>query len=409
MGLFSKKRTDGITYDGQGEERSGFIDNVFYNLEKGCLLKRHPYDNLSTKAKVTVQEGQAMVFCSEGMYSDTFQPGRHELSTNNVPFLQSITNIPFGGESAFKTTLFVVSATRQRVADDKGWGVGLTVRDFTFGDEGVTIKIGSYGSYEFRIVNPIAFIREYSGTQHEIWIDEFAAEFTSSVAQRVKPLLSRYFSQQRISITEANNYLLEVSDYVRKELNGYFVDYGVEISKFDVEAINPNENDENYQRIIAAQRAGGEMDFESRARARARAREGYTYQQERQFDVMQGAAQNEGMAGQTMGAGMGLGMGFGVGGAMGAQMQQMSNVMGAQPAAPVPPPPPVAVMYHVLVGGAQQGPYDMATLQTLVQQGALTPATMVWTAGMPQWAAAQTRPDLAPLFGAVPPPPPPMP
>ena len=58
MRLFNKQRTDGITYDGQGEERVGFIDNVFYNLEKGLLLKRHPYDNLSTNAKVTVQEGQ---------------------------------------------------------------------------------------------------------------------------------------------------------------------------------------------------------------------------------------------------------------------------------------------------------------------------------------------------------------
>ena len=56
MGLFTKQRSDGATYDGQGEERVGFIDNVFYNLEKGLLLKRHPYDNLSTNAKVTVQE-----------------------------------------------------------------------------------------------------------------------------------------------------------------------------------------------------------------------------------------------------------------------------------------------------------------------------------------------------------------
>ncbi len=411
MGLFSKQRTDGITYDGQGAERVGIIDNVFYNLEKGCLLQRYPYDNLSTKAKVTVQEGQEMVFCSEGMYSDTFRPGRYELSTNNVPFLQNIVNLATGGNSAFKTTLFVLNTTRQRVADDNGWGVGLTVKDYSFGDEGVTIKIGSYGSYEFRISNAIAFIREYSGTQHEILLSDFVGEFTSAVAQRVKPLISRYFSQQRISVTEANDYLNDVSDFVKKEINAYFEEYGIQITRFDVEAINPNEEDENYQRIVAAQTAGGETDFESRARARARAREGYTYQQERQFDVMEGAAQNEGSAGQMMGAGMGMGMGFGVGGAFGAQMGQMAGVMNAQPVQPqntaTPPPPPVATVYHILVNGAQQGPYDLTTLHTLAQQGTLTPATMVWTAGMPQWAAANSRPDLAPLFGAVPPPPPP--
>ena len=133
MGLFNfgKPRTDGQTFDGQGTERTGFIDNVFVNLEKGCLLQRYPYDNLSTCAKVTVQEGQQMVFMSEGMYSDLFLPGSHTLTTNNVPFLEKIMNIPFGGNSAFKTTLFTVSTKRQRFAgEDAGWGVGLTVRDF---------------------------------------------------------------------------------------------------------------------------------------------------------------------------------------------------------------------------------------------------------------------------------------
>ena len=210
MGLFNfnKPRTDGQTFDGQGTERTGFIDNVFVNLEKGCLLQRYPYDNLSTCAKVTVQEGQQMVFMSEGMYSDTFLPGSHTLTTNNVPFLEKIMNIPFGGGSAFKTTLFCVSTKRQRFAgDDAGWGVGLTIRDYTLSDEGITIKVGAYGSYEFRITNAIAFIREYSGTEHEIWLDDLANEFSSAISQRVTPTLSKFFSQRKVSITEVNNYL----------------------------------------------------------------------------------------------------------------------------------------------------------------------------------------------------------
>lgn len=407
MGFFNKQRTDGVTYDGQGAERVGIIDNVFHNLEKGCLLKRHPYDNLSTKAKVTVQEGQVMVFCSEGMYSDTFQPGRHELSTNNVPFLQNIVNLVTGGESAFKTTLFVTSTTRQR---NNEWGVGLLVNDYTLGDEGTPIHVGAYGEYEFRITNAIAFIREYSGTQHEILVEDFANEFSSAVSQRVTPLISKFFSQQHTSITAVNNSLFDVAAFVKKELNLYFEEYGIEITNFDVAEIHPNEDDENYKRIMSMKTKAAEMDIESSALARKRQREGYNYQQERQFDVMQSAAQNEGSAGQMMGAGMGLGMGFGMGGAFGTQMGQMAGVMNAQPiqpqAAAVPPPPPAATTYHVLINGAQQGPYDLNTLRTLVQQGTLTPATLVWTAGMPQWDAAQNRPDLGGLFGAVPPPPP---
>lgn len=212
-GLFKNLRSQGSTYDGQGDERKGFIDNIYVNLEKGCLVHRYPYDNLSTHAKVTVQEGHQMVFMSDGMYSDLFLPGRHTLSTNNIPFLEKIVKIPYGGESAFKTSLFVVSTIRQRLAgDDAGWGVGLTIRDYTLSDEGVTIKVGAYGSYEFRITNAIAFIREYMGTRHDIYLNDFTSEFSSAVSQRVTSSISKYFSRNKTGITEVNNYLSDVSN-----------------------------------------------------------------------------------------------------------------------------------------------------------------------------------------------------
>lgn len=412
MGLFNfnKPRTDGQTFDGQGTERTGFIDNVFVNLEKGCLLQRYPYDNLSTRARVTVQEGQQMVFMSEGMYSDTFLPGSHTLTTNNVPFLEKIMNFPFGGESAFKTTLFCVSTKRQRFAgEDAGWGVGLTIRDYTLSDEGITLKVGAYGSYEFRITNAIAFIREYSGTEHEIYLDDFAKEFSSAISQRVTPTLSKFFSQRKTSITEVNNFLMEVSDFAKGEINEYLEDYGIELTKFDVEAINPIESDPNYQKILAAQTEAGAMDLESRALARKRQREGYNYQQERQFDVMETAAGNQGSAGQMMGAGMGVGMGFGMGGAFGGMMGQMAQgAMTAQPQM-TPPPMPQAMQIHVFVNNQQMGPFDMNGLSQLAAQGQLTPATLVWKAGMPQWAAASTLPELSGFFAPPTPPTPPVP
>ena len=34
MGFFNKQRTDGRTYDGQGEERKGFIDRISMEKQK---------------------------------------------------------------------------------------------------------------------------------------------------------------------------------------------------------------------------------------------------------------------------------------------------------------------------------------------------------------------------------------
>lgn len=408
MGLFDKLRSKRETYDGQGDERSGLIDNIFVNLERGCLVHRYPYDNLSTRAKVTVQEGQQMVFMSEGQYSDLFLPGQYTLSTNNIPFLERLVNLPYGGQSAFKTALYVINTTRQRLAgDDAGWGVGLTIRDYTLGDEGMTIKVGAYGSYEFRIINAIAFIREYMGTLHEMYLEDFCSEFTSAVSQRVVTAINRYFSKNRTGITEINNYLTEVANFARREMNEYFEDYGLELTKFDIDGINPHEDDPNYQRIIAQQSEAASMDLESRAMARKRQREGYSYQQERQLDVMQTAAANEGMAGSMMGAGMGMGMGVGIGGMMGQQMGSVAQ--GSMQAAPVAPPPVASPMQvYVYLNNQQAGPYDMPILQQLASQGILTAQTLVWRAGMPAWAAAGTVAELQSLFAPVPPPVPPV-
>ncbi|MGP1539029.1 SPFH domain-containing protein [Bacteroides pyogenes] len=409
MGFFKNLRSKGDTYDGQGDERKGFIDNVFVNLEKGCIVHRHPYDNLSTHAKVTVQEGQQMVFMSEGMYSNLFMPGGHTLSTNNIPFLEKIVNIPYGGQSCFKTSLYIVSTTRQRLAgDDAGWGVGLTIRDYSLSDEGVTIKVGAFGSYEFRITNAIAFIREYMGTQHDIYLNDFCAEFNSAVSQRVTAAISRYFSKNKVGITEVNNYLFELAEFARRELNEYLEDYGLELTKFDVDSVNPHEDDPNYRQLMQAQSDAGTMDLESRALARKRQREGYSYQQERQLDVMETAAGNEGMAGTMIGAGMGLGMGVGIGGTMGAQMGNIAQE-GMRSATAAPPPPVTSVQIYVYLNNQQAGPYDMPILQQLVIRGVLTRQTLVWKEGMPAWATAETVPELQSLFASVPPPVPPVP
>jgi len=101
-------------------------------------------------------------------------------------------------------------------------------------------------------------------------------------------------------------------------------------------------------------------------------------------------------------------VGLGAGIAMGAQMMNnMSGVAAAGASAgagAAPPPIPGAVLYHVAQGQSQTGPFDLAALQQQVNAGQVNRNTLVWKAGMAQWAKAGELPDLAPLFSNVPPP-----
>lgn len=401
MGWFTKKRSDGQTFDGQGEERRGLIDVVQYNGEGDDLLWRFPYDNLSTKTQLIVQEGQEAIFSSNGRIADVFGPGKQILSTNNIPILQKIINLPFGGNSPFKATVTFVNTT---VRTNKWGTMGLvSVKDYSLGDTGLLIKVGSYGNCSLRIIDSAAFIREFAGTMHIISADDFQKKFREQISQYVKPSISRYFSENRSSITEINNYLVEIARYMQNELNSFFERFGISITDFAVAGINPDENDVNYRHILEAQQSAAAMDIATDAEARRYAKLGINYQQERQLDIMQTAASNEGASGAIMGAGMGIGMGVGMGGVMGVQMSQVAGVMKAQVA-----PPSAMTQYYIFINNLQQGPYSMPQLQQLITQGILTSTTLVWKQGMTGWAAAQSCADLVSLFMSTTPPPPPV-
>lgn len=70
MGFFNKQRTDGRTYDGQGEERKGFIDRISFNGEAEDIVWKFPYDNLSIGTQLIVNHSQEAIFLRGGAVCD---------------------------------------------------------------------------------------------------------------------------------------------------------------------------------------------------------------------------------------------------------------------------------------------------------------------------------------------------
>src|SRR3954468_24962190 len=70
-------------------------------------------------AQLIVQENQAAVFFRDGKALDVFGPGRHTLTTLNVPIVSKVFKLPFGGEAPF--TASVVFVARHTFRDMK-WG-----------------------------------------------------------------------------------------------------------------------------------------------------------------------------------------------------------------------------------------------------------------------------------------------
>src|SRR5215212_4200597 len=111
-------------------------------------------------SQLIVREGQAAVFFRDGKALDVFGPGRHTLSTQNIPLLTDLLSIPFGGKSPFRAEVVFVN-----LADflDMKWGTSepVTFRDKELG----MVRLRAYGTYSMAVADPQQFVNKIVGSR----------------------------------------------------------------------------------------------------------------------------------------------------------------------------------------------------------------------------------------------------
>lgn len=283
-------------------------------------------------------------------------PCKIKLETGDSRFapFRNISHALTGGESAFHSTVYFINTT---YLNDLTWGTQAPVV-VVDPEEDVNVHVRAFGLFGVHIeqldtsraeLQARKFLQKIVGTRADYTRDELITFMRAKILEYVPTLLANNIIREKISVLKISAYLTEFSQAIREQLVGHFDDFGLTLDNFSFHNINVPDEDLriiNEAKIarkknwIEAEGSAGKMDIESAARARMREREGYTYQQERSYGVMESAAQNEGTASTFMGAGMGLGMGFGMGGAVGAGMSEIAhNTLGAVSTAPQPAPP----------------------------------------------------------------------
>ncbi|MBO4344329.1 MAG: SPFH domain-containing protein [Victivallales bacterium] len=352
----------------------------------GVLVHRFDRRNNEIKngAKLVVRPGQKAVFVNEGQIADMFMPGTYSLTTANLPILTTLLSLPYGFKSWHKAEVYFIKTTEQL---DRKWGTPqpVTVRDPDFD----MIRLRAFGNYAYKIGETNDMISRFVGARSEYRAEEFEAQIGSKVVSE----LSDSLGELKIPALDLPAKYNEIGERVKLNLNESLASLGIVVTIFTVTSINLPDN------VNEAIDKGGA--------ASAMAKKVGIWQQMQAADAMRDAAKNQGGAGAVMGMMMGGQMAGMVNQNM-YQQQPMQPAYQQPPAAPaMPPPPPAAPTFYVAQNGQRLGPFDMAALQGMAMNGSLTPATMVWTAGMANWQAASTVAALATIFGAVPPPPPP--
>ncbi|MBQ7318688.1 MAG: SPFH domain-containing protein [Clostridia bacterium] len=303
------------------------------------LVEKSTVEDFNTKSQLIVNESQEALFYKDGQALDLFGAGRHSLNTENLPLLKRLYGAIFGGKTPFSCEVFFINKVSVL---DTVWG---TSSPIPLIDPKYDLPIGvrANGQTGLRVKDSRKFVVRVVGQLPEYTVESVRRAIKGTVMLAVKEVIASTIVEQGVSILEITTRLSELSALMQKKLNTSLDDLGLEVVHFTVNTIVAGEDDlaklretkeTRMERITDADMKAYETSVMSEARAKARAMEGYTYQEERKFDVMQAAAENKGTAGGMIGAGVGLGVGLGV---MDEARRTTASTMGQQGAAPAAP------------------------------------------------------------------------
>lgn len=290
---------------------------VKYDGTPDMLAWKYPETELGTWTQLIVNETQEALFFKDGQALDLLPAGRHTLSTANIPILSNLVNLPFGGDSPFAAEVWFIN---KAVNLDVKWGTAkpLQLQDPRYK---IMISVRSFGQFGIQVEDARKFLLKLNGTLPQFDTAAIVKHFRGVLMSNIIEYVSGYLVHRQISLLEISAYMGEISRHIEQRLVPAFAEFGIRLTHFYVESINTPEDDPGTARLREALAKRAEMDIL-----------GYTYQQERTFDTLEGAARNEGGSSSAlMGAGLGLGMGYGVGGAFGSAMGQLSGSMDAGP------------------------------------------------------------------------------
>ncbi len=237
-------------------------------------------------SQVIVREAQSAVFFRDGKALDTFDAGRHTITTANIPGLINFIGKAFNDRSPFTAEVYFVS---MREFADQKWGTPqpIIVRNTGMG-LGVALLQG-YGTFGFQVSDPQQFVTQIVGTSGTYRTADIQSRLRSMLLSKLQDLLGETTAAK--TVPDLIGLVEEIGAGVRAKAQDDFKALGLTLKAFYIESLKPSEKSAEELRAM------GMLDVA-------------TYTQLQAADAMRDAAQNpSGGAGLTAGIGAGLGIG----------------------------------------------------------------------------------------------------
>jgi len=267
-------------------------------------------------SQVIVRESQTAVFFRDGKALDVFGPGRHTITTANIPLLVDYLGKAFNGRSPFTAEVYFVSMREFR---DRKWGTPQPIPVQTPGAGLGWLLLKGFGTYSYQVKNPQQFVTQIVGARGIYLMSDIENDLRSRLLRSLTDMFGEMKGKYQ-TVQDILGWLDEISAGVRAKAAAEFEAIGLELKSFVIASMTPSED------TAEELRSRGLLDAQ-------------TYAQLQAADAMRDAAQNpSGGAGLTAGIGAGMGIGNMISQTMGnMQQQQQAAAQGAAGGNVMPP------------------------------------------------------------------------
>ncbi len=258
-------------------------------------------------SQVIVGESQAAVFVRSGEALDVLGPGRHTLSTANLPILSGLIGLATSGRTPFTADLYFVNL---KDMPQVGWGTRPPIPMETPGRGMGIVLLQGHGVIDIGVDDPMRFVKQYGVGKPITRLADIRDRIQSMLVGEISELISKSGVQ---SVPDANKILGDIEGAMLVKVNEKFQALGLRIKAFEAVPFTAKEDvtlDEirNYVTAEAYER----------------------YANERRFNIAETAAGNQGAGGMLASAGVGLGVGQQVGGVLNPDAADMQRRMAEQ-------------------------------------------------------------------------------
>lgn len=330
MGLFRKNTS------GDSDMGRNVMEHIQSAHDTETLIYLDSTENFNTSSCITVPPSKQAIFVKNGELYGILPSGRHQVQTENYPFLSRLRNALTGGVSTFTCSVYHVSLNEQNVH----WGTPspIEIQDFFLGGGMIGVPTLVRGSGEFRVRFNIneddeaakqTFMR-LMGDKSIYSVNDLSMLFRAQISQKIASLIGKELQarSKRESINAISSELEDFSLALTPAFKELFRGYGLDLVNFSFYNLSIDETEERKKyldRLIGAvhtQNAGYNMAV--------------------QQEIMKDIANAPG--GGLAESGAGLGMGMAAMGAFASMSQNMFHQPQQQQPAAQPQQDPMAVL-----------------------------------------------------------------